>query len=384
MKIAILTSGILPVPAVQGGAVENLTDFYLEYNNQCQLHDITVYSVWHPDVMQHPALQSTVNHYHFIDTTSPWAKIRKRFYHWKNKQIEYYHYTIEYFLHEAIKNIRTQNFDIIILENRPGYSLQLGKYKLPPLIFHLHNDILNNSTNQHATIYQAAKRIITVSNYITRRVQTIDPHDTKCLAVLNGIDIKSFTVEEKGTDYHDLTIIFCGRLIPEKGLLPLVMAMKKLKETPSIKLLVVGGASLGNLITQTEYQKEIYHIAKQLSNITFTGYVDYKKIGQYLRKADIAVLPSLWDEPFGLTCVEAMASGLPIITTSQGGIPEVVDNSCAIILDVNEQLSNDIAVAILDLYHHPEKRKAMSKAAIKRSKFFSKERYAEDFFEALR
>jgi hypothetical protein len=48
MKIAILTSGILPVPAVLGGAVENLIDYYLENNNQHQLHDITVYSVAPP------------------------------------------------------------------------------------------------------------------------------------------------------------------------------------------------------------------------------------------------------------------------------------------------------------------------------------------------
>ena len=59
MKIAILTSGILPVPAVQGGAVENLIDFYLEYNCQHHLHDITVYSVWNPDISQHPALLLT-------------------------------------------------------------------------------------------------------------------------------------------------------------------------------------------------------------------------------------------------------------------------------------------------------------------------------------
>ena len=50
MKIAILTSGILPVPAVQGGAVENLIDFYLEYNNIHKLHDITVISAYHKDV----------------------------------------------------------------------------------------------------------------------------------------------------------------------------------------------------------------------------------------------------------------------------------------------------------------------------------------------
>jgi hypothetical protein len=49
MKIAILTSGILPVPAVQGGAVENLIDFSLEYNDRYRLHDITIYSIWHPN-----------------------------------------------------------------------------------------------------------------------------------------------------------------------------------------------------------------------------------------------------------------------------------------------------------------------------------------------
>ena len=76
MKIAILTSGILPVPAVQGGAVENLIDFYLEYNDRHRLHDITVYSVWHPDVKRHPALRSEVNHYTYINGKTLLAKGR--------------------------------------------------------------------------------------------------------------------------------------------------------------------------------------------------------------------------------------------------------------------------------------------------------------------
>ena len=41
MKIAILTSGILPVPAVNGGAVENHIDFYLKYNHEHRLHEMT-------------------------------------------------------------------------------------------------------------------------------------------------------------------------------------------------------------------------------------------------------------------------------------------------------------------------------------------------------
>ena len=80
MKIAVLTSGILPVPAVQGGAVENLVDFYLEYNEKHRLHDITVYSVWHPDVKKRLALKSGVNHYIFIKTDGWWNKLRKKLY----------------------------------------------------------------------------------------------------------------------------------------------------------------------------------------------------------------------------------------------------------------------------------------------------------------
>ena len=53
MRVAILTSGILPVPAVQGGAVENLIDFYLEYNNIHQLHDISMNSWKHLDTKKH-------------------------------------------------------------------------------------------------------------------------------------------------------------------------------------------------------------------------------------------------------------------------------------------------------------------------------------------
>jgi hypothetical protein len=80
MKLAVLTCGLLPIPAVQGGAVENLIDFYLEYNDTHKLHDITVYSPWEPKIKLHPALSSDVNHYHFIDVTSLRARISRKIY----------------------------------------------------------------------------------------------------------------------------------------------------------------------------------------------------------------------------------------------------------------------------------------------------------------
>ena len=100
MKLAILTCGILPIPAVQGGAVENLIDFYLEYNDTHKLHDITVYSPWDPKVKTHPALASNVNHYHYIDVTSLRARIARKIYSYCHHD-EYYNYFIEYYFEKV-------------------------------------------------------------------------------------------------------------------------------------------------------------------------------------------------------------------------------------------------------------------------------------------
>lgn len=388
MKIAILTSGILPVPAVKGGAVENLIDFYLEYNDLHHLHDITIYSVADKATAHHPALQSTVNHYYYINVGSVMAKLRKHIFHKLHTHDDYYHYSIEYFLHEAIQHIRHQHYDLIVLENRPGYSLRLKNFiTTAKLIYHLHNDNLNTTSQKYQDIYSAANRIITVSNFITNRIKTICFTDTKCVTVHNGINLKTFTpCSHLIHSSKDFTLIFSGRLIPEKGILPLIQAFKiitELQEPINIKLLILGSCSLGNNYQKTSFLQQLTKEAEKIGNITFTGYVDYAHISTYLSQADIAVLPSLWDEPFGLTCIEALAAGLPVITTKCGGIPEVVDDSCAILLDANDQLTTNLAHAIMDLYHNPEKRKAMSKAAIKRSKYFDKERYARDFFDAL-
>jgi glycosyltransferase involved in cell wall biosynthesis len=97
--------------------------------------------------------------------------------------------------------------------------------------------------------------------------------------------------------------------------------------------------------------------------------------------ADIAVVPSKWEEPFGLTVVEAMAAGLPLITTQSGGIPEIC-NKTAIIVE-RENLVDNLATAIRDLYQHPEKRKTIGQAGLMRSKYFDKERFAKDFFQAI-
>lgn len=387
MKIAILTSGILPVPAVQGGAVETLVDFYLDYNNRHQLHDITVYSVWHPAVETHPALQSAVNHYIYIKVDGWWKKVQKKLYQASHGQ-EYYHYTIEYYLHKALQHIRTQQYDVILIENRPGYALKLRNITDTQIVYHLHNEKLSTQVAHYQEIYDAATRILTVSDYIKSRVQTINPQDTKTQTVHNGIDLQAFRQMsakqpiEFSTD--DFLLVYSGRINREKGILELVEALALLKEYTHIKLLVIGGSFYGNATHDDPFMRELKAKAAPLQDrIIFTGFIPYANIPDYLSMAHVAVIPSVWDDPFPTTVLEAQAMGLPIITTHRGGIPEEVTEEQAFLLQTDEHLVNSLAKAILDLYEHPEKRQQMGKASLERSKLFDKETYARNFFKAL-
>ncbi len=388
MRIAILTCGILPIPAVQGGAVENLIDFYMEYNHKKKLHDITVYSPWDAKAANHPALSSDVNHYHYIDVTSLKARIARKVYGYFHTG-EYYNYFIEYYFEKVYAILKRKNYDYIILENSPGHAYKLSQRGFKNLILHLHNDLLNSNTRYHDEIFKANIKILTVSNYIKERVSSIQPCD-KIQTVYNGIDLKHFSSKslspisrkKMGFSEKDFVMIYSGRINNEKGISELIDALLLLKDFPKIKLLIIGGTFFNNTDHDDKFVCALKEKAKRVEDkITFTGFIPYHNVPNYLQLADIAIIPSMWDEPFGLTVVEAMAMGLPLIATKSGGIPEICED-VATIVD-REHIVDNLVKAILDLYQHPEKRLQMSKASINRAKDFDKETFAQNFFAAL-
>ena len=389
MKIAILNSGILPIPAVLGGAVENLTDFYLEYNNRVKLHDITIYSVWDPKVMKHPAQSSCVNHYYYIDTTSFKARIERRIRKFFHSKKEYYNYFIEFYFEKAFFDLKEKRFDYIILENCPGHAYKLSQRGYRNLILHLNNDLLNSESRYHDIIFNSLSLILTCSDYIKERVSTIQACN-KIQTLYNAIDTKIFLPQKSshvsrkqlGFSKDDFVIVYSGRINQDKGVSELIDAMLRIKETSNIKLMIIGGSFFGNTNNEDFFIRSLKEKSKTLEErIVFTGFIPYEDVPYYLHLADIAVLPSMWDEPFGLTIAEALAAGLPLITTRSGGIPEICEG-VAIIVD-REQIVDNLANAILDLYHHPEKRALMAKASVERAQQFDKETYAKNFFAAL-
>ena len=394
MKIAVLTSGILPVPSVQGGAVENLIDFYLEYNNIHKIHDITVYSIYNKKTDNHPAQASLVNHYYYIDTNSLLARIKRFIYLHTSykKNISLNNHFIEFYFEQAAKHLRKCNYDIIILENRPSYAYKLRTLTDAKLICHLHNELLTFNSPKASKIYNSLDKIITVSDYIANRVKTINSYDNKCITVYNGINLKAFspyrssviTRNDLGLSQEDFVLVFSGRINKEKGILELIKAMQLLNAESHIKLLVIGGSFFGNDTKDNDYIKEIKRIASTIQErIIFTGYIVYEMIPDYLMLSDVAVIPSIWNDPFPTTILEAQAMGLPIVASKNGGIPEEVTNDNAILLETNDNFVKSLADNIIWLYKHPIQRKKMGKTSLIHSSKFDKERFAKDFFDAL-
>ena len=389
MEIAILTCGMLPIPAVQGGAVENKIDFILKYNDRMKLHKITVYSPWNQEAVKHPAISSDVNHYIFIDVSSFKARIARRLYGYFHSS-EYYNYFIEYYFEKIYAHLKNQNYDCIYLDNCPGYVYKLSQRGYKNIVLRLGNDLLNSTTKYNEIIFNNLSKILTCSNYIGERVATIR-RDSKIRTLYNGIDVKAFAPQKElqisrkkvGLSEEDFVIVYSGRVNKDKGVTELIDAMLMLHDKPNIKLMIIGSTFFANAANEDDFVRSLKEKAKTIEDrIVFTGFIPYSQMPNYLQLADIAALPSMWEEPFGLTIVEAMAAGLPLITTKSGGIPEICEGVATIV--ERDGIVNNLVSAIIDLYEHSEKRKQMAEASLERAKFFDKEAFTKNFFAALK
>jgi spore coat protein SA len=131
-----------------------------------------------------------------------------------------------------------------------------------------------------------------------------------------------------------LQVIFAGRLIPEKGVHVLTAAMHLLQQRgESAHARIVGstGFAAGG---RSRYVDRIKKDAP--SNVTFEGYRSGPALTELFQQADVCCCPSTWTEPFGLVLVEAMATGLPIVATNVGGIPEILADGGGVLIPPND------------------------------------------------
>lgn len=392
MKIAVLTSGILPVPSVEGGAVEKLVDFFLQYNEEVAHHDITVFSIDRRHHASRSLSSHTFVHYRFLEVSSFFTHTKR----WLSKYLfpkGYYDYRINYYERWALRQIAGEEFDIVLIENRPGFAINLRPLTKALIVSHLHNDLLNSSTHRCKEIVEATDRYLCVSNFIADRVKTATGESAWVKTVYNGIDTKHFntkvphpSVTRKTLKLHedDFVVVFFGRITPEKGVKELLEAMLLLKQPyPKIKLLLIGSAFYGANETTTPFIRSLLPLIQQLGdNVVTTGFVHNTLLPQYLHLSDVAVVPSVWEEPSGLVITEAQAAGLPVITTRCGGIPEILGQG-GIALEVDEQFVSRLSETILQLYLHLEQRQQYLISYPTHLSYYDKHRFAQEMTETL-
>jgi len=217
-----------------------------------------------------------------------------------------------------------------------------------------------------------------VSEYLKNKTLSTFPkiNPKRCLVIHNAVDTEVFYPLKNNKKKKLPVVSFVGQWNKKKGLPVLLNAVRILqKNKVMFELNLIGGLDLWpsvnkeSVITQADLDK----ILIGLSNVKLIGKLNRADLVRELQNSSIAVVPSVWQEPFGLTVVEAMASRLPVVATKVGGLPEIViDNECGLLVEPDNP--EQLAMALLKLIKDPDMRERMGSSARARAvKYFSKE-----------
>jgi mannosylfructose-phosphate synthase len=170
-----------------------------------------------------------------------------------------------------------------------------------------------------------------------------------------GVDIRRFRPEEDGGENIDLVtpdryVFALSRIDSNKGHVELLRAFSHVREKCPDVHLVIGGGSKNPKEHEIKVKNSFLEVVDELElndQVIFTGYVADEELDTYYRKADLFVLPSKY-EPFGMTTLEAMSCGTPVVATRFGGIRKNLQHGHdALLVDPSDE--NEFADAMIQV-----------------------------------
>lgn len=369
MKVAIVTSGFLPVPPTKGGAVESLVQYIVDENERQRQLDLVVYTCFDEEALRRAAGYSETE-FRFIKTPMLVKASDKLIYFFakhllrKSKHLSY-RFILQrlHFIRAVGKNLSREVVDRIVIENHPtllgvlkvaGNQRRYGGH----CVYHMHNELSGLFGCKHELL--GCRCILGVSDYILSTLRDLfgNRFPAERMRVLkNRVDCDELAGQvtlESVADARERynipvgtkVVLFAGRLCPEKGALELIEAFSKLRHQNSV-LLIAGSYYFGTGM-RSEYERRLEDNARALGpRIVFTGFVPHEELGVLYALADVVVVPSLWNDPAPLSVVEPLTVGRPLVTTRRGGIPEyATDGIDSIVLDVDDAFIDNMAQAI--------------------------------------
>jgi len=257
--------------------------------------------------------------------------------------------------------INKYGLGMIHLQGGPGGIFLIKKPKVPA-IYTVHHSYYKKSKISKNPLYKflffieklsykkASKIIVPSRDIYFDLINAYGIDEKKIVYIPEGVDTKIFSKK----NYRKIkdSLIFVGRLNKIKGLRNLIMSLKFVsKKYPSIRLYIVGEGP------EIKILKKLIRRKNLKNNVKFFGKLDKEEIDKLYNQVNLSVLPSYF-EGFGLSALESVASGTPVIVTKQCGVSDIIKkNNFGIVIDSNSP--KEISKAILSFFKGDFKKKKL-------------------------
>ena len=249
---------------------------------------------------------------------------------------------------------KLESFDIIHAHDWLTFpaAIEAKRISQKPLVVHIHATEFDRSgSNINRDIYDIEKkgmefsdRIISVSNYTRSILITkYGIHPDRIVTVHNGVENKSNHVKQQLKGLRDERIVtFLGRITYQKGPEHFIeAAYKVLQRQSNVKFVLAGNGDL---------KEKIMSLVEALgisSKVSFPGFLENEEIKKLFARTDVFVMPSV-SEPFGISPLEALEYGVPVIISKQSGVSEVIRHA----IKVDHWDTDALADAIYGVLHY--------------------------------
>lgn len=276
-------------------------------------------------------------------------------------------YTNDYFLLLKLKEIFKCRIILVVHYMEWTLLINGGLVKMKAILKQTEDELTDpleknalQSFQKEQKFFNEADRIIGLANYafdILHQEYGVPAY--KINIINNGLSDKFSSIpidknklrDQYLIDSQEKILLYAGRLDEIKGVIWLVKAFREvLKEEPETRLWIVGDGAYNSLL------KEASGI---WNKIFFTGQIPREQLFELYLLADVGVIPSVF-EPFGYVAVEMMMAGLPVVSTSAGGLDEiVVDGVTGCKVPITENNTEILTKQLVWLLRHPEERRQM-------------------------
>lgn len=326
--VAIIGAELFPIPPIRGGAAEL---FIEQVASRLQ--------GWQPVVISRddPELPAR-------ERRGQVEYLRLPLTGWRFRLYKRYPQLFPIYDRQVLHAIRRLRPDLIHVHNRPLLAryLQGNLEDRIPIMLHLHN--LYHSLGKRerpapGTVIPVAACVACSRFVLEQERRRLGLGAKSHWVVYNGVDPKLFAgrgqnpaaaraVREKYRIPEGPTVLFVGKIRESKGVGVLLQAMEQVwQRLPQTVLVLAGGTEYGRGRTNRPtpfYRQMQQQLHRAAGRVVLTGFIPPAEIASIYQVGDIFVGPSQIEEGLGLVFLEASASGLPIIATHRGGIPEIV------------------------------------------------------------